>query len=395
MRTAEQPPLLVLGMHRSGTSLLANLLHASGISMGRAFVEGSGGNPAGLYEDVRFVEWHERVLASESGGEWPLCGMRWLRRHPVEGAAWDVAGREAAVPGAWTDGPWGWKDPRTLLFLAQWMDRYPLLRGVVLVRHPGDVYQSFLRRGDLAVALDPLLAFETYASYYEAALPVIEARPEAFQLVGSDDLMRDWDETAARLQEWLGLPLQARTVRPRRAAFHPSASDDRSEALLERLCPRAIYAYRRLRALLEGRAFSAEPQAKAVPAEPVDAALLAYEASLPDGGAWARRRLQLRVELGQSLDVIGEGGHFFEAKMRYYDEQISRLRESERILGEQKAHLEKQVAFMRENAGVEAWRARRTIMEMRQTVSWRVTAPLRRLRGLWGGGPQSDKEAKG
>lgn len=383
-----------MGMHRSGTSLLAGLLHASGLSMGCRFVEGSGGNPAGLYEAADFVEWHEAVLAAEKGGEWPLCGMRWLRRQPLKESAWEAAMQHATLPGAWTDGPWGWKDPRTLLFLEPWTRRYPALRGLVLFRHPTDVYLSLLRRGDLAVALDPLIAFETYASYHEAALPVLEARPEAFQLIYSDELVTRWEEASGRLEAWLGMPLAHGTVRPQQAHFHPSVSNAASEVFLEQLCPRAVSAYRRLLALGRGQMVSPEPLPGAVSPERADSVLLAYEQALPDGQALATRRRQLRIELGQSLDEIGASGPFFESKIRYYEEQMSRLRESERVLSEQRTHLQKQVDFMRENASVEAWRARRTIMEMRQTLSWRVTRPLRWCRERLGGAAKRQKEAR-
>jgi hypothetical protein len=390
MGQADQSPVLVLGMHRSGTSLLAQLLHASGILMGREFVKTSGGNPAGLYEDARYVEWHEAVLASEAGGEWPLCGMRWARRQPVKEMAWQAAAERHPLPEAAEDGLWGWKDPRTLLFLKQWLAVYPSLRGLVLVRHPTDVYLSLLRRGDLAVALDPLLAFEMYAAYHEAALPVIEAHRSRFLFVSSDHLFREWDAACAGMEKWLQHPIRYKEVRPRAAHFHPSLSDATNEARLSETCPRAMRAYARLVALAEGRPMPVVPSQEESSGS--EAALLAYESSLPGGERLSQRRLQLRVELGQSLDKISDGAQIFEAKARYYEGEIGRLQETARVLSEQKAHLERQVQFMRENAGVEAWRARRTIMQMRQTLSWRVTAPLRRIRRFFSAGADRSGE---
>ena len=47
--------VIVLGMHRSGTSLIASILHLSGISMGKEFLRPDNGNPGGYFEDLEFL----------------------------------------------------------------------------------------------------------------------------------------------------------------------------------------------------------------------------------------------------------------------------------------------------------------------------------------------------
>lgn len=374
-------PLLVLGMHRSGTSLLAKLFHQSGIPMAETFLATRGGNPEGVYEDKRFVEFHEQLLSSEAGAEWPLCGMWWLRREAVKEGTWESMPRSPIPGGKGSDEPWGWKDPRTSLFIHYWRRQFPTLRGVVVYRHPADVYLSLLRRGDVAIALDPILAFEAYATYYEAILKDVRVCPEAYYLVRADDLIKNWEDTVDRLADWLSYPLNARGIRPVRDSFHPSAVGSQTGKHISRVCSRAERVFNSLERWLHGELPSdLNVSSSHRPSEPSH--LEELEASLGTDFDPAERRRQLRIDLGKSLHEIGKQADFFEGKQRFYETELNRLKETVRVLEEQKSHLSARIAFMEENAGVEAWQARRSIMEMRRTLSWRITRPLRTLRSF-------------
>ena len=56
-------PIIITGMHRSGTSLVASLLQEAGLSIGERLLGPSAGNRKGHFEDVDFVELHEDILA--------------------------------------------------------------------------------------------------------------------------------------------------------------------------------------------------------------------------------------------------------------------------------------------------------------------------------------------
>src|SRR3972149_6783295 len=59
--------VIVLGMHRSGTSLIASILHLSGISMGKEFLRPDNGNPGGYFEDLEFLNLNKTVLTQAEG----------------------------------------------------------------------------------------------------------------------------------------------------------------------------------------------------------------------------------------------------------------------------------------------------------------------------------------
>src|SRR5947209_8906969 len=106
-------PVCIAGMHRSGTSMVARLLHQCGLCFGpeSEWLRPATDNAEGFWENVHFVNLNDDILAHLRGG--------WERPpQPAEGweALPDVAplaekARELAEPFEGRE-PWGWKDPR-------------------------------------------------------------------------------------------------------------------------------------------------------------------------------------------------------------------------------------------------------------------------------------------
>ena len=61
----ETPFIIVCGMHRSGTSLVAQALADNGIHMGSDLVSADESNPAGHFEDRAVVNLHNRIIKRE------------------------------------------------------------------------------------------------------------------------------------------------------------------------------------------------------------------------------------------------------------------------------------------------------------------------------------------
>lgn len=62
-------PLLVYGMHRSGTSLTASLFHAAGVRQGDQLLGANHRNDRGHYEDLGINEFHRTALHAQG----PCC----------------------------------------------------------------------------------------------------------------------------------------------------------------------------------------------------------------------------------------------------------------------------------------------------------------------------------
>jgi O-antigen biosynthesis protein len=74
--------VLVLGMHRSGTSALARGLQMLGVYLGSDFLSPQPDNPTGYWEDRNIYELNERLLA--------VFGLKWEDVALIDDARWDT-----------------------------------------------------------------------------------------------------------------------------------------------------------------------------------------------------------------------------------------------------------------------------------------------------------------
>lgn len=140
---------VVLGMHRSGTSLVSSMLRTAGVPM---CVNRCGGHdatqPYGYHEDVDFVDLNRLILA-RARGNWHNPPQPWR----VIDAAGPLITRtmRSLVQKRSTRYPeWGWKDPRNALTCFAW---HPVLLlenctpfYIVVQRRKHDIVDSLLRR---------------------------------------------------------------------------------------------------------------------------------------------------------------------------------------------------------------------------------------------------------
>jgi hypothetical protein len=145
------PPVILLGMHRSGTSLIARLLDELGLFQGDELQED--------HESTHFLEIDETLL-KRAGATWdnprPIRGFMENARAAdltVRCLHEDLSGRQiASFLGkkrfgkfgglAKMDQPWGWKDPRTVFTLPLWLKLFPAAKLVYIVRNGVDVASS-------------------------------------------------------------------------------------------------------------------------------------------------------------------------------------------------------------------------------------------------------------
>ena len=107
--------IIVLGMHRSGTSLLAGSLHDAGVYLGHTLNTGFRLNPKGLWEAPSVLSMHENLL-EKNGGSWqdpPEPPLEWGKLHPSV--------RDLCIDARQGHPLRGVKDPRTLLALEGWL----------------------------------------------------------------------------------------------------------------------------------------------------------------------------------------------------------------------------------------------------------------------------------
>lgn len=149
-------PVIIVGMHRSGTSMLSRLMEREGLFWGKKKDENN--------ESTFFIALNEWILR-ELGARWDNpFGM--LSVHEVSSDHLDMivtylqdqlkSPRSMEYWGAYkyltccdnfeNSGVWGWKDPRTSLLLPIWLRLFPEAKVIHIARHGVDVANSLMHR---------------------------------------------------------------------------------------------------------------------------------------------------------------------------------------------------------------------------------------------------------
>lgn len=132
---------VVLGMHKSGTTLLARTLHESGIVMGQDF-------PAGVdYLKAKYeARWVQEINDEILHADREELSLRVTSKLlPMQGISETIKEKmkrgigEAQVHYA----QWGFKDPRTALTYGYWKEHLPDHRLIIVYRNPVEVWKRY------------------------------------------------------------------------------------------------------------------------------------------------------------------------------------------------------------------------------------------------------------
>jgi hypothetical protein len=163
---ASRRVLAILGMHRSGTSLAANVARELGAAMGQDLMPANDFNQEGYAEDIYVVQQHDQVMA-ELGRSWnTLRGTLPLPADWTESPAFDKARENLAAYltaefSRVGDQIWALKDPRISILLPLWLrlatDLGFELLPVLCVRNPDAVAASLEKRDAMPTDIGRLL----------------------------------------------------------------------------------------------------------------------------------------------------------------------------------------------------------------------------------------------
>ncbi len=207
--------VLILGMGRCGTSYLASFLRANGVDLGSNLGHSDYINPRGFYEHRSIVDFHRRLLArSDPGGvDIPL-----LASPAIAVTEQDSDDAVRILNGLSRSGLWGWKDPRTLLFIDLWLKLLPDAKLIVPIRHPLEVYYSYLKRIRVPHALRPsAVFFPAYARQSQRLLEVAQRHSPRVYVLDAQTAFRQPERLWTELAGFLEVEKRTSTVSP---AFH-------------------------------------------------------------------------------------------------------------------------------------------------------------------------------
>ena len=134
--------LVILGMHRSGTSLITRWLQACGLHIGDTLLGPQTGNDEGHFEDMDFIQLHQQLLVAS---RLPGTGLTDL---PLPGLAPALEQQVQNLIDKKNDlhTQWAWKDPRTCMFLCIYRKLLPGAYYIIIFRDYQSVVSSLLNR---------------------------------------------------------------------------------------------------------------------------------------------------------------------------------------------------------------------------------------------------------
>lgn len=203
--TTAKTAYLVLGMHRSGTSAVTQLLALAGCDLPANLMTGDEHNARGYFEPWTIAMFNDERLQA-AGSAWDdVFAFPFRALDPAEERRFLKRARALFAEEFGDDAHPLLKDPRVTVLLPFWrrlLDDLRLgVRAVIPVRHPLAVAGSLSRRNGFPPEKSVLL----WTAYMLAAEAHTRDLPRAF--VGYDALLADWRSEVARIEAAHGGPL--------------------------------------------------------------------------------------------------------------------------------------------------------------------------------------------
>lgn len=211
MKKSDSKVIVILGMHRSGTSVITRGLQVMGVELGDNLMPASeGNNSKGFWEDVDInalniemlhflkIDWHFLTTIQPSDVD-TLCKNGYLQR-ATELLQKKTTGIEI----------FGFKDPRLAKLLPFWKEVFT--RGqmnvyyVIVIRHPLSVCNSLAKRNGFDFEKSHLLWLEHVIG------SLVGTQGENRVLVDYDTFMRTPESELTRIAEGVQLPINAQEL---------------------------------------------------------------------------------------------------------------------------------------------------------------------------------------
>lgn len=204
-----QKVVCILGMHRSGTSVVARTLNLIGVDLGSedaVRVEPAYDNSKGHWEHKEIAFINETILR-RYGGSWdepPILPEGWETSSSLDDLRNDV--RKLMRDQFANASLWGWKDPRTSLTLPFWQLLLSNIHYIICLRNPLDVASSLEQRNELPAEK----SFYLWLAYVSSALKYTEGKPRL--VVFYEDLIEKSAQELDRLAAFVGQSERARKM---------------------------------------------------------------------------------------------------------------------------------------------------------------------------------------
>jgi hypothetical protein len=238
--------LIIASMHRSGSSLTASLLQSAGLHIGRRLMGAGEANIKGHFENLDLWSFHQKVLKSQGANE-----EGWTLQDPLQVDDYYTEEAQNIVSKNAISGLWGWKDPRTTLFLEFWANLLPEANFLLLFRYPWEVMSSLYRQGQTYPIFQeqPELSIKFWLHYNQKILRFYNSFPKRCFLVSLNNFLHHTPPCIEALNEKFKINLSI----PNSTIYQPSLlhrqdSEGHRASLIHHYYPEAIALYHELEA---------------------------------------------------------------------------------------------------------------------------------------------------
>lgn len=196
--------VIILGMHRSGTSAMAGALNRVGFSLSKNLMPAADDNPTGFYESAEITATNDKILFEN------LTSWDDPRQIKIEIPHGFVKNIKNILAGDFqNEALWALKDPRISLFPATYSSIIKNIASnvsvIIMVRHPLDVARSIYAR-------DKITEVEAICLWFKYTLSAIAGcQNEKVELILYDDLIEN-DNTLSELLKRIGINAIASTL---------------------------------------------------------------------------------------------------------------------------------------------------------------------------------------
>jgi len=293
--------VVVIGMHRSGTSAMTNAIRLLGCSIGDTgdFIAPKQWNPEGNWEHARLIKRNESILHL-LGGTWfapPRLRSGWTRRRKAHAMLPCLRSEFAAI---YPEEGWVWKDPRVCLTLPVWLQAWESAPVAVMAfRNPVAVAKSLAARNEFSLR-HGLALWEIYNAQ---ALWNLRELPTVVH--NYDDAIEDPARFAGALSEGLtehGVELDGSTSAATEALKPSLRRNAAGESDLGSLTDRQRSLWELLNALAAGGPWPDDDELEKL-ARPALATQLMLFSKVP----WRRRAALTRARLRPGLSPAWQG----------------------------------------------------------------------------------------
>lgn len=205
---------IILGMHRSGTSTLAGVLHLNKISMGtykNFWPRPLAQNPKGFYENYEFRKIND-LLLQEVGYDVKSYETNIPTLIPSKKRFIEM--EKLILKSNQNFENWGWKDPRTCLTINVWMEIIKKLKIenevkiIFVTRNALSVSRSLNKRNDLPIEM----GLKIWKTYTEKAFKFCQSSNSNIFYCSFEQLLERPNYTCEKLFNFLDMDWNSKVI---------------------------------------------------------------------------------------------------------------------------------------------------------------------------------------